>query len=330
MRTLYLLRSHGSAVVEGEQVVVHCGDEEIERVRLPLLDQILVMGNLQLSTPLVRACLKRGIPIAYLGQHGWCHGRVQPMDGGYRHRARHQCLLGEGERLRAAISLVAAKVANGRTLLQRLTRRQRDDSIAAAIARLGWHLERLRDARSLDRLRGLEGNAAQEYFQALGRLLEGDGFPVAGRHRRPPTTPFDALCGFGYSLVWNAQLTRIELRGLDPYEGVLHVGSARHAALASDLIEPLRTLLVDPFNVWMIRTKQIRAERDFEARDGGVFLNDGGRRLWLRCWSDYMAQPVTLMDERTGPRWELLDGLVRAFVRFVYAPSDDLVVPRRR
>lgn len=330
MRTLYLLRSHGSAGVEGEQVVMRCEGEEIERVRLPLLDQILVMGNLQLSTPLVRACLKRSIPIAYLGQHGWCHGRVQPVDGGYRHRARHQRLLGEGERLRAAISLMAAKVANGRTLLQRLTRRQRHDAIAATIERLGWHLEQVRRARSLDRLRGLAGNAAVDYFRALGFLLEGDGFPVVGRNRRPPTTPFDALCGFGYSVLWNAQLTRIELRGLDPYEGVLHVGSARHAALVSDLIEPLRTLLVDPFNVWLIRTRQIRAERDFEARDGGVFLNEAGRRLWLRGWSEYMAQPVSLVDERTGPRWELLDGLVRAFVRCVYAPSDDLVVPRRR
>jgi CRISPR/Cas system-associated endonuclease Cas1 len=90
MRSLCLLRSYGTAGFEGEQLVVRCAGEEIERVRLPLLDQILVMGNLQISTPFIRACLRRGIPIAYLSPHGWCHGRVQPVEGGYRHRGRHQ------------------------------------------------------------------------------------------------------------------------------------------------------------------------------------------------------------------------------------------------
>lgn len=175
-------------------------------------------------------------------------------------------------------------------LLLRLTRRERRELVAATIERLHWHGQQVRQARSADRIRGLEGSAAAEYFTALGRLLEGDGFAFLGRHRRPPTTPFDALCGFGYAVLWNGLLTRIELQGLDPYEGVLHVGSAR---------------------------------------DGGIFLDEATRRLWLKTWSTYMGERVTLADGRQGPRWELVDGLVRAFVRFVYAPVDGLVVPQR-
>ena len=111
---------------------------------------------------------------------------------------------------------------------------------------------------------------------------------------------------------------------------MLHVGSARHAALVSDLIEPLRTLLVDPFNTWLIRTRRVRADQGFETRDGGIFLDEATRRLWLKSWSCYMAEPVILADGQQGPRWELVDGLVRAFVRFVYEPVHGLVVPRRR
>ena len=36
-----------------------------------------------------------------------------------------------------------------------------------------------------------------------------------------------------------------------------------------------------PFNVWMIRTKPIQVNRDFDAHDGGVFLSEDGHRLWL-------------------------------------------------
>jgi hypothetical protein len=51
-RSLDLLRIHGRAGLDGEQVVVSCGEEELERVPLPQLDQILMHDNLQPTTPL--------------------------------------------------------------------------------------------------------------------------------------------------------------------------------------------------------------------------------------------------------------------------------------
>jgi CRISPR-associated protein Cas1 len=78
MRSLYLLRPHGTAGIEGEQLVVRSEEQELDRMGLPLLDQILVVGQMQLTTQLIRACLRRGIPIAYLSSSGHCLGRLQP------------------------------------------------------------------------------------------------------------------------------------------------------------------------------------------------------------------------------------------------------------
>jgi CRISPR-associated protein Cas1 len=330
MRSLYLLHSHGRAGLEGEQVVVSCGEEELERVPLPQLDQILVHGNLQLTTPLIRACLERQVSIAYVSQAGWCQGRLHPIETGYRHRCRHQQLLSAQERQVAAVSLIRAKITNGRVLLLRLTRRQRRDDISSAIERLGWLQSKVSQATTPERLRGLEGNAALDYQRALGVLLAENGFVVMGRHYRPPTSPFDALSSYGYGVLANALQTRIELQGLDPYEGLLHVGSPRHPALVSDLIEPFRTLLVDPFNVWLIRTGRQRCDRGFEARDGGIFLEASARRAWMKGWAEHMAEEVQLDADRRGPRWDLLDQLLRATVRFVYDPAGGLKVPHRR
>jgi CRISPR-associated protein Cas1 len=61
-----------------------------------------------------------------------------------------------------------------------------------------------------------------------------------------------------------------------------------------------------------------------------VFLSDAGRRLWLQRWSSYMAEVVTVSEGVRGPRWELLDRLVRSFVRFVYQPSEGITIPGRR
>jgi CRISPR/Cas system-associated endonuclease Cas1 len=41
MRTVYLMRPYGTARLDGEQLVVHQRAEEIERVGLPQVDQIL-------------------------------------------------------------------------------------------------------------------------------------------------------------------------------------------------------------------------------------------------------------------------------------------------
>lgn len=330
MRSLYLLRSHGQVSLDGEQVVVRCGEEELERVPLPQLDQILVHGNLQLTTPLIRACLERQVSITYFSQSGWCQGRIQPIEKGYRHRMRHQQMLSPQERQAAAVQLIRGKIANGRVLLLRLTRRQRREEVSTALERLAWLQARVSGSATPERLRGLEGNAALEYQRALGHLLAENGFLVLGRHYRPPTSPFDALSSYGYGVLAASLQTRLELHGLDPYEGVLHVGSARHPALVSDLIEPLRTLLVDPFNVWLIRTGRIQAEAGFEHRDGGVFLDASCRRLWMTAWAQHMAEEVQLQADRRGPRWELLDDLVRSFVRFVYDPAGGLTLPQRR
>jgi len=330
MRTLYLLRPHGTAGIDGEQLVVSSGERELDRMALPLLDQILVMGHLQLTTQLIRACLRRGIPIAYLTSDGQCLGRLQPLEGGYRHRARRQAELAEAQRLAVARTLVAGKIANGRVVLQRFTRRAGRPAVESTLRRLAQLQALTAKAPCSNHLRGLEGAAAAQYFRTLGSLLESKGFGFAVRSRRPPRTPFDAVCGFGYGVLWNALLLRVELRGLDPYVGVLHVGSARHAALVSDLIEPLRTYLVDPFHGQLIRSGQLRTEEHFEPRGAGVYLNESGRRLWLQAWSAFMAEPILLCDGNSGPRWELLDQLVQSFARFVDDPGQTLAIPLRR
>ena len=160
MRSLYLLRPHGTAGIEGEQLVVRSDEEELDRMGLPLLDQILVVGQMQLTTQLIRACLKRGIPIAYLTSSGHCLGRLQPLEGGYRHRARRQGELSEERRLALARSLISGKIANGRVVLQRFTRRNGRAEVESYLRRLGQLQILTGRAPCPNHLRGLEGSAA--------------------------------------------------------------------------------------------------------------------------------------------------------------------------
>lgn len=230
----------------------------------------------------------------------------------------------------AARQLIVGKLQNGRVLLLRLTRRHRRELAQAGLDQLERLQRQVGRCLQEDSLRGLEGQAAAIYFQSLGVLLEKEGFGFVGRHRRTPTTPLDALSSFGYSVLWNAMYAQIDLQKLDPYEGVLHHGSERHAALVSDLIEPLRTLLVDPFNSWRIRTKRVLAGRDLCESNGEVRLTDEAKKAWLQDWSQYMAEEVLHSKGAKAPRWACLDILVRSFVQFVFDPASGLIIPERR
>ena len=85
------------------------------------MEQILIFGKSQVTTQLIRACLWRDIPIAYLSRMGFCYGRILPVSRGYRQLVRYQQEVGFPERLLTARAIVRAKLKNSRVLLLRTT-----------------------------------------------------------------------------------------------------------------------------------------------------------------------------------------------------------------
>ena len=70
----------------------------------------------------------------------------------------------------------------------------------------------------LDQLRGLEGEAAQRYFDCFDSLIlqQHDDFSFAGRSRRPPLDNTNALLSFAYSLLASDCTAALQSVGLDP------------------------------------------------------------------------------------------------------------------
>jgi CRISPR-associated protein Cas1 len=100
----------------------------------------------------------------------------------------------------------------------------------------------------------------------------------------------------------------------------LHQTNDGHAALASDLIEEFRAPLIDSLVMWLINRKIVSAECDFEFKNGGCFLNDSGRKKFLRAFLQRMTEEIQTNDGKQ-PKWDLLTQQVRAFKQFVYNPS---------
>jgi CRISP-associated protein Cas1 len=321
MRSLYISQQGCTLSLKQEQAIVKQGRIILEEVQLPFLEQILIFGQSQVTTQLIRACLWRDIPIVYLSRMGRCYGRLVPIARGYRNLARRQWLLLPPDRLMVAKMIVQAKLHNCRVILQRQQRRGVADEIAMTIAGLKYLGHRAGQATSTEQLMGFEGAGAASYFAALNHCLTTEGFSFTERSRRPPLDPVNALLSFGYQVLWNHVLSLIELQGLDPYDGCLHQGSDRHAALASDLIEEFRAPLIDSLVLYVVNHRIMDAGEDFDfAADGGCYLNETGRRKFLRS---FLVRMEEMLETEHGPqpRWDLLNQQVKAYKQFVYDPG---------
>jgi CRISP-associated protein Cas1 len=323
-RSLYVSQQGCSLSLQQEQVMIKQGQTVLESVQIPLLEQILILGKSQVTTQLIQACLWRDIPIVYLSQMGRCYGRLVPISRGYRNLARQQLLLAPSDRLAVAKAIIQAKLHNSRVILQRQRRRRGDasgDEMTAALGGLSDVIQRAEQAISTEQLMGYEGAGAATYFGVLGRCFTPEAFCFNGRSRRPPLDPVNAMLSFGYQLLWNHLLSLIELQGLDPYDGCLHQGSERHAALTSDLLEEFRAPMIDSLVLYGVNHRIMDVEEDFEpGTDGGCYLNESGRKKFLRSFLVRMEETLE-GDRGVQPRWDLLNQQVKAYKQFVYDPS---------
>ncbi len=321
MRSLYVSQQGCYVTLQQETLVIKQGETIHAQVQLPLLEQILIFGKSQVTTQVIRTCLWRDIPIAYLSRMGYCYGRVMPIERGYRQLSRYQQHLGVVERLVTARAIVCAKLKNSQVFLRRQRRYQDSERVEQVLLSLKYLITQAAEADSLERLMGFEGAGAVQYFSAFGECLKNPEFVFMGRTRRPPGNPVNAMLSFGYQILWNHLLALIEIQGLDPYQACLHQGTERHAALASDLVEEFRAPIVDSLVLWLVNSKIVDASSDFIYRDGGCYLNDLGRTKYLKFFLQRMEEPMLTDSGEKQPRWDLLNQQVKAFKQFVYSPA---------
>jgi CRISPR-associated protein Cas1 len=188
---------------------------------------------------------------------------------------------------------VVGKILNGRTLL----RRNADAAAKGVLAELKQLADRAEEAPSEESLLGFEGSAARAYFAAFAELLaprsgERSAFDFHARNRRPPRDPVNALLSLGYALLSKDARIALTAVGFDATVGFYHRPRHGRPALALDLMEEFRTLIVDSTVLSAINTEVVR-EAHFIRAAGGCALTDAGRKAFLGAYERRMDQEVT-------------------------------------
>jgi CRISPR-associated endonuclease Cas1 len=325
---LYVQANSAKVRKDGETLEVSVDDQKIATVRLMDVSQLVLMGNVYVTTPTLHELMRRDIPITWHSFGGWFLGHS--IGTGHKNvelrTAQYQASFDEEVCLRIARGLVRAKIQNCRTLMRRNWRGEEPpEDLMDEFRRDADQCQR---ARNLESLLGIEGIAAARYFGAFNQLIrhedpEGFAFAFTHRNRRPPTDPVNAMLSYAYSLLvrtWTVTLTAV---GFDPYRGFYHQPRYGRPALALDLMEPFRPLIADSSVLLAINNGEIKPG-DFVSAAGSVNLTNDGRKRFIAAFERRLSQEVThpLFGYKLSYR-RLLEVQARLFGRFLSGEIPD-------
>jgi len=294
LNTLYVTTAQTYLRLDNDTLRVEIEQETKLRVPLHHLSAVVCFGHTGLSTPLMHRLAEAGIALVLLDDNGRFKARLEGAVTGnvLLRQAQFARLTDPAFTLDMARACVAGKIKNTRQVLQRGAREAKLDDDAKVLARLAddlaASLRALPDASNLDVLRGIEGEAARQYFSGLNLLVRAESraaFQMDGRTRRPPRDRMNAVLSFLYAMWMNDCRSALEVAGLDPQVGFLHALRPGRAALALDLMEEFRPW-ADRLALTLINRGQLEAD-DFVLREGGgVSLEPDARKAVVVAYQE--------------------------------------------
>ncbi len=285
----------------GERLLVVKENEVLRDIPLIHIGQVVISGNVNLTTPAMQTLLHEGVPVVFLSAYGRYHGALTPQisRNSILRRAQHRGADDPTQCLTFSKAFVRGKLANMRMMLQR-RKWQAPDATDTGLAPLIDSIrtvqameKRIAEATGLPELLGLEGNGSAAYFGAFNFMLKEDvGFNFQRRSRRPPADPTNALLSFAYCLLTADLMSAIQTVGLDPYIGFFHQVKYGKPCLALDLMEEFRPIIADSVVVTLINNRRIKPT-DFTQSHGGWYLKNTARKVFYAAYETRKNETIT-------------------------------------
>jgi CRISPR-associated protein Cas1 len=258
------------------------------------------MGYMGMSPAAMYLCAENKVAVSFVSESGKFLGRVTgPVSGNVLLRRKQYRMADDPEQsLRLSKLFVAGKIANTRTILQRSLRDHSAlldvELLDSVIAKLATKQRQALLSKSLDELRGYEGEAAMEYFSVFNQLIlhQKSSFRMEGRNRRPPLDNVNALLSFIYVLLMHEVRAALESVGLDPCVGFLHVDRPGRQSLALDMMEEFRPFIADRLVLNLINRNQINGRGFLKQPAGGIIMDEITRKEVIMAWQKRKQEEI--------------------------------------
>lgn len=297
LNTLYITTENTRLTLDGETVAIHMKERGCTRIPLHNLQAIQTFGwDISATPQLMAHCAKRGVHLSFCSPNGKLFCNVTGFSSGNVLLRRQQYRMADNpfQSILIAREMVAAKIANARTVLQRSVRDKKlqDEEMDAVIRKLAICVQTVRSHKSTNELLGAEGYAAERYFSVFEKMIASKDFYFQGRVKHPPKDPVNSLLSFVYTLLTADCKSALEGVGLDSAVGFYHKDRPGRPGLALDLMEELRAPLADRLVLSLLNRRQLKTSDFFQEPTGAIFLSDSARKLILTSWQERKAEQI--------------------------------------
>ncbi|MGG2196385.1 type I-C CRISPR-associated endonuclease Cas1c [Paenibacillus sp.] len=301
LNTLFITQPDVYLSLDGDNIILLKEQEKLGRLPLHNLESIIAFGYTGASPALMGYCAERNISLVFFTMNGRFLARVIGESKGNVVLRKKQYAILENEILSAKIArnFIVGKIYNHKWIIERMTR---DYPLRIDVARFKAISQQLsaimldvRACEDLERLRGLEGQAAVSYNKLVDPMIlqQKEDFYFHSRSRRPPLDNVNAMLSFAYSLLANDVASALEGVGLDAYVGFLHRDRPGRASLALDVMEELRGVYADKFVLSLINKRIVSNEDFLRKENGAVMMRDEARKKFLTAWQNKKQEKIT-------------------------------------
>ena len=285
-----------------------------KRIPLVKVDDVVVVGEVTMTSSALHMLLEKNIEIHFLGYYGQFKGRLTPglSKNSLLRMAQHRAHNDLCKRAELARRFVIGKLSNQRTMLQRSNRRQADPLFKQEIEQIGSIIRRLStlstevgttytlatgdtgiEGTPIETILGMEGAGSAAYFNCFGNMLsDQQQWTFAGRVKRPPTDPVNALLSYGYALLTSQVASAVQIIGFDQFIGYLHSSVYGRPALALDLMEEFRPIIVDSVVLTLLNNRMLSKD-DFYVELGAYRLKNEPRKTVLTRFEERLNEEIT-------------------------------------
>ncbi len=266
------------------------------------VDRIEMGPGTGADSEVIEHALATGTELAFVNGHGETLGQLSAPSTAPAelHLAQAKAVLDPQRTAAYAKALVDARIRNQRTQLFRLNRKQEDDEVVAALARMQRHLHKLPPLETVEAMRGIEGVCGAEYWPALGRLSKGATRPF--RRQRPARDPLNAAINYLTAVLARDMRMAVLEAGLHPGFGLLHRPRDRAEGCIYDLMEPFRAPLTEGLAAYLFNARRLRPEM-FSPTETGIRISSSGRRALIAGYESAVARQVNVPGRKHKLAW---------------------------
>lgn len=300
-------------------------ETDTEKYHIPVeaTEQLNIYNDVIVTSQVLRALSHEKVRLGVFDRYGDILGYFVPE--GYIADSRTviaQCreYNDASKRLRMTKKMENAAIHNIRANV-RYYNKKKDVELSDTVEQLSGSIKRINECRTVDEILLEEARCRQAYYQIFNLIIEQPGFTYEKRTRRPPLDPVNAMISFGNTLLYNRIQQMIWRTSLDSRIGVFHAANRRHYSLNLDFADIYKPIIVDRVIFKLINRCQIRQESFVTMEDGAVYLNEEGKRLFIREFEGKLRDKITI-KEKTYTYEQVIENDIRAYVRHLIDGED--------